>query len=177
MKPIRIAVALTLATFALPGCGGTILTEFQGGYALAPTGEELGHSGSLAGHVGGSSAYGLGIGLSARARAMNQGFVFPEAGPHIFLLAENDTPIAFYVRANAFVGFGMLEGEIGPVFSPVLNPGIIWYPADDPTFLSLSLTADMTLAPVGPYARPWFGIQFGFGAGGTRYDARAVMPR
>ena len=168
MTTLRIAVGLPLAVLTLSGCGGTILTEFQGGYAIAPTGEQVGHAGSLAAHLGGSEAQGVGIGLSGRARAMDHGFAFPEAGPHIFVLLENDKQIAFYTRANAFVGFGMLEEEIGPVFSAVLNPGLMFYPAQDPTFLSLSLTADMTLAPVGPYARPWFGIQFGFGAGGTR---------
>ncbi len=161
----------TLPLLLLPlltACAGTFLTEIQTGYALAPVRGGPQHAGAITGHVGGSSGQGLGIGVSARGRVMDHGFAFPEVGPHGFLLIENDGPVAFYTRLNAFVGLAMLDQQLGPVFSGVLNPGVLVYPADDPLFLSFSLTGEVSLAPVGQYSRGWLGVQIGIGAGGRR---------
>lgn len=150
----------------LTGCAGTFLTEVQAGYATDPLSETPAHAGTLVGHIGGSEAYGVGIGLTARARAMTNGFAFPELGPQAFVLVEEDGPVGFYTRLSALVGFGMLEEQLGPVFSLRLNPGVMIWPADDPLFLSLSLVADGTAAPATPYTGAWFGVMVGMGVGG-----------
>ncbi|MCB9678106.1 MAG: hypothetical protein H6737_23600 [Alphaproteobacteria bacterium] len=163
---MRVFALLPFAT----GCAGTVFTQVETGYHYAPVkpGE---HGGSITGHIGGSDIPFLGIGMSARTRAMSNAWVFPEIGPHAFFFAETDAPVAFYVRANTFVGLAGVNGGVRPMFSVALSPGMMIYPGDSPLGLTISLIGEGNLGPGtqnDTYTRGWAGLQVGFGIGGVK---------
>lgn len=161
-------VRLLMLSLMLVGCKGTFMAEVQSGYQMSPAAGEISHGGTLAAHLGGSGVEGAGLGLSGRLRVWDHGWAAPEIGPHGFVMYEDDGPIAFYTRANLYVGLMGAYGGIGPGFSAVLNPALVIYPGDSPEFLSIGLTGDITLSPVDQgYARGFIGLQVGFGVGGV----------
>ena len=151
----------------LLACKGTVLTEIQSAYVMSPTKDGPEHGGSISGHVGGSELEFFGIGLSARARIVQNGCAIPEIGPQVFLFHEDDQMWGFYGRLSLMAGLAGFEGTLTPVFTARLNPGFVFYPADDPLFLSIGLSGEIGLAPVGNHHRGWLGIQIGFGFGGV----------
>lgn len=162
---------LPLLIVLAASCRGTVLTQVETGYAAAPIASPIEHSGVLQGHVGGSSEPGFGIGVSARARAFSDGWAVPEVGPHGFLMYDDDANFGAYLRAGTLIGLGGYGGEIGPMFTAQLSPGILLYPtADDPLAITISLTAELSGSPTIGYGRFWAGVQIGFAIGGVEED-------
>lgn len=173
--PLR-RLALTL--FSLPSiaplAGCTILAEAQVGGGVSPAVDGGVHTGmSLAAHVGASETPNVGLGASARLRGATWGFV-PELGPQAFLFPENDDVAAPYLRLATLGGLGVVDRRFGPTASVLLNPGVVYYPRSvdgphDPSFVSLSLSADLTYAPVGNRLFGSLGICVGGGIGGVTH--------
>jgi len=164
---------LGMVALSLSGCAGTVLTQVETGYQFAPTSGGGDHGGAITGHMGGSDIPNLGIGMSARARAMSNAWAFPEVGPHVFGMVENDGPVAFYTRANTWVGLGGVNGGVRPMFSVGISPGLLIYPGVSPLALTASLTAELTVGPGSAndtYTRGWIGLQVGFAIGGVKED-------
>jgi hypothetical protein len=161
----------TLPLLLAAGCRGTMLTQVETGYAVAPIRTPIEHSGVLQGHIGGSSEPGFGIGVSARARAFSGGWAFPEVGPHGFVMFDDDEHFGAYLRAGTLVGLGGHDGELGPMFTAQVSPGILIYPSpDDPLAITVSFTAELSGSPVIGYGRFWAGVQIGFALGGVEED-------
>ncbi len=110
---------------------------------------------------------GAGIGATVRTRAWNGGWAFPEFGPHGFVLVENDSPIAFYSRLSLTGGLSGVGGDIGPIFTATLTPGIILYPADEPVGITLSGVVAAHAAPAASDTQVWFGVRIGVAVGGV----------
>ena len=152
---------------ALTGCHGTVLAQLETGYEYGPRADASLHGGSLAAHLGGSTTPGLGIGATVRTRAWSDGWAFPEFGPHAFVFFENDTPVAFYARTSVTGGLAGIGGELGPVFTGTLSPGVILYVAEEAIGLSLSGVFAVHGAPVGGHTQVWFGVRVGVMIGGV----------
>lgn len=168
-RVLATAALLVLST----ACKGTFLSQVEAGYQLSPPTTGIEHGAVVSGHLGGSEVPGTGIGLSARARVMTGSWAVPEIGPHVFFLYEEDDPVAFYVRANPYVGLGGYQGDVRPMFSAVLEPGLMLYPGTDASALTLSLAAEYTIGPsfdpTGEvYSRAWFTVQVGLAIGGVK---------
>ncbi len=149
------------------GCGGTLLSQLETGYANGPNSSGGMHGGSLAAHIGGSSVPGVGLGATVRASAWSGGWAFPEFGPHAFVLAENDTPLAFYSRLSLTGGLSGVGGDVGPIFTATLTPGIIIYPAEEAFGLTLSAVFAAHAAPVAEDTQLWIGFRLGVALGGV----------
>src|SRR5690606_33436408 len=135
---------------------------------MSPKATGVQHGGAIAGHIGGSSEVGFGIGATMRARAWSGGWAIPEVGPHAFLFFDDDQHLGLYTRLSFTGGLGGVRGELGPMFTAELTPGVIFYPTEDPLGLSFSLVASASGAPVNEELWAWFGFRFGLVIGGMQ---------
>ena len=166
MKPVRLLVCLLMPL--LGGCSALMVGEL--GYAAHLNGPLHGADGAFhmgfgftAGATDREPAYGLGF--SGRVRSYGTPYTAIEPGLHAYILKDSG-PLSFYLRGTAYTGLGFLPGRTGPVFSPTLQPGVLFCP-DSRVGWCGTLSLPVSYDVLGPEERPGLalGVSFGIGWG------------
>jgi hypothetical protein len=166
MKPLR-ALAL-LAALSLTGCSALMVAEL--GYTHHLNGSLPGADAAFHAGLGfdaGTSdeepAYGLGF--SGRIRSYGAPYTTIEPGLHAYVLKDAG-PLSYYLRGTAYAGMSFLKGYTSVVFSPTLQPGILFCPQNRIGWcgsLSLPVSYDLSSSTDRPGVS--LGLSFGLGWG------------
>jgi len=126
MKTLRVLPLLAL--FPLTGCSALMVSEL--GYTHHLNGGLSGATGAM--HAGFGFDAGAtdeepasGLGFSGRIRSYGESYTAIEPGLHAYILKDAG-PLSFYLRGIAYAGISFLPGHTGVVFSPTLQPGILF---------------------------------------------------
>lgn len=114
----------------LTGCSALMVSEL--GYSAHLTEPLHGASGAVHGGFGVGAGAGeeepaAGLGTSLRIRSYGRALTAIEPGLHAYVMADRG-PASLYLRGTAYVGMSFLPEGPGVVFSPTLQPGVLYCP-------------------------------------------------
>jgi hypothetical protein len=167
---MRILRSLLPLLLLLPLTSCSILWVGELGYTAHLNGPLHGATGAFhaglgfdAGNSDREPAYGLGF--SGRIRSYGAPYTIFEPGLHGYILKDVGA-VSWYLRGTAYAGVSYLSGERGVVFSPTLQPGILFCPDNRIGWCaSVSLPVGYDLANSIDRPGPVLGVSLGIGWG------------